>query len=316
MIRLATAAFVALCLVSCQTTSPTETGGDIYDVYFLGGQSNMEGFGYVSKLPSTLNSPVDEAMIFMGRNVADGEAGGGVGIWSPLKPGFGFESETDGVQNKLSNRFGPELTFGSHMKTLNPKRKIAIIKYSRGGTGLHVDASGYGSWDPDYDNGNGRNQYDNAVTAIKLALAQRDIDGDGIAEKLIPKGIVWMQGEADAYDNLPAVQSYEANLSRLMGLIRAEFSSPTLPVAIGKIKDSGDTVETRVMTYSPDIQQAQEAYTKSDSCAALVTETENFSFLDDGWHYVSSDYVKLGRAFSETIYALQGHCGSVEEAAQ
>lgn len=316
MMRWVTTAIVALSLASCQTYSPGEQGGNVYDVYFLGGQSNMEGFGYVSELPSQLNAPVDKAIIFMGRNVADGEEGGGVGIWSSLQPGFGFESEADGVQNKLSNRFGPELTFAAHMKRLNPNRKIAIIKYTRGGTGLHVEASGYGSWDPDYDKGNGLNQYDNALTAISLAMGQSDIDGDGRTDILIPKGIVWMQGEADAYDSVAAVQSYEANLSRMMDLLRAALGHNNLPVAIGKIKDSGDSAETRVMKYSPEIQQAQLAYTQSDACAVLVAETEDFSFLEDGWHYVSSDYVKLGRAFADAVVSLQVSCNTGEGTAR
>jgi len=316
MMRLFTTAVIALCLASCQTSSPRAQSGDVYDVYFLGGQSNMEGFGYVSELPEHLNKPVDDVMIFMGRNVADGKEGGGVGIWSLLQPGFGFESVSDGTQNKLSDRFGPELTFASHMKTLSPNRKIAIIKYSRGGTGLHVEASGYGSWDPDYDKGNGLNQYDNALAAISLAMGQSDINGDGRVDTLIPKGIVWMQGEADAYDSVVAAQSYETNLSQMMDLIRAALGEKNLPVAIGKIKDSGDTAETRVMKHSPDIQQAQLAYTESDNCAELVTVTEDFSFLEDGWHYVSNDYVKLGRAFAEAIAALHASCNTDSRAAK
>lgn len=295
-------------ICACSAGTSNKKIGTTYDVYFLGGQSNMEGFGYVSKLPESMNKNFDEVMIFTGRNVADGEDGGGVGVWSYLEPGFGFEFSTDGKTNTLSDRFGPELSFARQMKALQPKRNVAIIKYSRGGTGLHIEASGYGSWDPDYNIGNGRNQYDNALTSISSALGQRDIDGDGLEDELIPKGLVWMQGEADAFDSLPAVQSYQSNLTRLMDLLRAALNSEELPVVIGLIKDSGDTEETRVMRYSPEIQQAQRDYTEEDRCAILVDVTRDFSFLEDGWHYVSEDYLRLGRAFADEIYKLQKSC--------
>lgn len=70
------------------------------------------------------------------------------------------------------------------------------------------------------------------------------------------------------------------------------------------------------MKYSHEIQQSQLAYTQSDACADLVTETENFSFLEDGWHYVSNDYVRLGRAFTDALVALKSSCDTEEGAAK
>lgn len=299
-----------LALSACSKQSPGTTDDPLneYDVYFLAGQSNMEGFGFVKDLPDADRAVVQDVYIFDGRMAEDGEDGGGVGKWERLRPGHGTGFETDGDVNIPSDRFGPELSLGRQLRALSPGRRVALIKYSRGGSGLVDGVSGYGSWDPDYARGNGRNQYDNALSTIAYALSVRDIDGDGYEDRLIPAGIIWMQGEADAYENEAAAMGYEANLARLMGLFRAALRADDLPVVIGQIADSGDTPETRVMAFSPEVQQAQKAFVEADACAALVTVTQDFSFLPDGWHYVSGNYVTLGQAFADEMIALRGRC--------
>jgi len=316
MIRKVHILMAALCFAACTPSAnppvadvQAQSGHD-YHVYFLGGQSNMEGYGDNAELPIDMQGPVDGAMIFTGRNVEDGKDGGGIGRWAQLEPGFGGGFDTDGTVQSLSKRFGPELSFGAHMRKMHPERRIAIIKYSRGGTSLALDIVEWGAWDPDYSEKNGRNQYDNALTSIAVAMSTPDIDGDGRVDRLIPAGIVWMQGESDAAGNRPALDAYQNNLTRMMDLLRAAFRVDDLPVVIGRIQDSGDTEETRVMRYSPEMQAIQDAYTAADSCAALVGITETFSFLPDGWHYLSADYVALGEAFAEAALSLEARCGS------
>lgn len=279
-----------------------------YHAYFLGGQSNMDGYGYTSELPPDDRDAVPRVRIFHGETVADGDSGGGIGIWGDLAIGHGVGFRTDGSQNQLSDRFGPELSFGRTLSEQFPDRKIAIIKYSRGGTALVHGVSGYGSWDPEYADKNGRNQYDNALTTIALATDTGDIDEDGCPDRLLPAGIAWMQGEADAYDNLPAVTNYARNLKRLMDLLRASLRVDDLPVVIGRIRDSGDSAETRVMKYSPEVRKAQAEYVSEDSCAALVTATDDAEFLPDGWHYRSEAYTQLGIAFAQAVTRLEEEC--------
>jgi hypothetical protein len=280
--------------------------GKTYEVYFLGGQSNMEGFGFAADVPDGVEAAAAGVPIFLGKTVEDGKDGGGIGLWAPLEAGYGTGFDTDGETNRLSDRFGPELSFGAAMAQFG--KSVAIIKYSRGGSGLIDGVSGYGSWDPDYAKGNGRNQYDFALAAIGEALRSGDIDGDGAIDRLVPAGIVWMQGEADAYDNLAAATNYSANLARLVALLRAALHRDDLPVVIGRIRDSGDTQETRVMTYSPEVRAAQQRFVEDDRCAALVTVSDDFRFLDDGWHYTSQDYLALGSAFAGAMQQLQDRC--------
>jgi hypothetical protein len=287
--------------------APAETR---WRVYFLGGQSNMEGFGFVADLPADQRGPIPGVMIFDGRMVPDNEAGGGVGVWAPLAPGHGTGFATDGRENRLSDRFGPELAFGRRRAELSPGERIAIIKYARGGSALAAGVSGYGSWEPDYAEGNQRNQYDNALSAIAAALAVDDIDGDGVRDRLQPAGIVWMQGEADAYDNAAAAHAYEANLRRMMDLLRAALRQDDLPVVIGRIRDSGQDADGLLMDYSAQVRAAQSAWTTADRCAALVTASDDFGFLPDGWHYQSADYLTLGNTFAQAMHVLEDRCGA------
>lgn len=302
---------LALTVTACggeeSPSEPANEAGTIYHVFYLGGQSNMDGYGFNKDLPDTLAGEQSGIMIFAGRNVEDGAAGGGMGRWSVLQPGYGTGFISDESKNQLTNRFGPELSFGAHIAALKPDENIAIIKYSRGGTGLVDGASGYGSWDPDYADGNRRNQYDNALTTIRQAFSASDIDGDGRKDKLIPAGVIWMQGEADAYDNEKAAMEYEQNLARLMELLRAALHTDDLPVIIGQIQDSGSDEDTRVMQYSPEVSAAQTRFVANDPCASLVDITENFEFID-GWHYLSENYIQLGEAFAEAVIELEGAC--------
>ena len=79
---------------------------------------------------------------------------------------------------------------------------------------------GLGSWEADFVGGpqqySGINQYDNFLSTLKNAFAERDIDGDGTSDTLIPAGILWMQGESDAATAAVAGR-YERNLKRLDG---------------------------------------------------------------------------------------------------
>ena len=54
---------IAALLLSPSTDSETH----VYRLYFLGGQSNMVGYGKVEELPPDLRREVDRVMIFEGR---------------------------------------------------------------------------------------------------------------------------------------------------------------------------------------------------------------------------------------------------------
>ncbi len=278
-----------------------------YKLYFLGGQSNMEGYGYTAQLRMAHRRPSDDILIFAGQWAFDNQRHGGVGIWSTLRPGHGVGFRTDGESNFYSNRFGPELFFGRTIAALHPGERIALVKYALGGTGLS-EGVGYGNWFPDFSAGDGVNQYDHALKTLHNALSHSDIDGDGQADTLIPAGIVWMQGEADAEHSQQAADAYGDNIERLMNLLRAALQVDDLPVVIGKVTDSGMAPDGKVMDYIATVQRAQRAFAEGDDCATLVTVTDDIAHLPDAWHYDTDGVMRLGKAFAEAMVELEERC--------
>ncbi len=276
-----------------------------YIVFYLGGQSNMDGHGTVSELPKELNRPVNGVYIFHGNSTKDTFEVGGQGIWEVLKPGHGAGHSATFQKNNLSNEFGLELTFATEMQKLYPNYNIALIKYSRGGTSIHKDAAGpFGCWEPDFTVGTGVNQYDHFLATVRNAYAVRDIDGDGEDDELIPAGILWMQGESDA-GKAEWANLYAANLKRLMDLIRAAFRTDDLPVVVGRISDSGNSPTGKVWKYGREIRWQQAKFVSRDQNAALVTSTDNYDYSDP-YHYDSKGYIDLGKQFAKEMSLLLG----------
>lgn len=293
---------VVICnlLICCIAFSQNKS--NTFKLFYLGGQSNMDGFGYNKDLPDSLNTNFDDVFIFHGNPAIGGELDGGLGIWEQLKPGHGTGFSSDNEKNNLSERFGLELSFAKKMKALFPNDKIAIIKYSRGGTSIDSMANRKpGCWEPDYNANQGINQYDHFLSTLRNAFRDHDIDNDGIDDVLIPEGIVWMQGEADT-DTKEIADRYLFNLKRLMDLIRASLLADDLPIVIGKISDSWDKGD-KVYPYEELVHFAQEEFVKLDKNADIVRNSRYYKF-SDRWHYDSQGFIDLGSSFAEKLYGL------------
>ena len=298
MLRAFFGIFIAATCLSAET----------YHVYYLGGQSNMDGHGTVSELPADLQAVNDSVPIFHGNPTPDGEAGGGRGLWSKLRAGHGAGFASDGKTNSYSGKFGIEITFARRLKELRPSENVALIKYSRGGTSIDETAARwFGSWEADFIGGppehSGVNQYDNFLTTLRNAFATHDIDGDGSHDVLIPAGILWMQGESDAMTATVA-KRYGHNLKRLMDLFRAALRVDDLPVVIGRISDSGNDKDGKVWNYGDTVRKAQHGFVDSDTAAAIVTENDNYGHSDP-YHYNTSGYVDFGKRFADAIHSIR-----------
>ena len=278
-----------------------------YPVYFLGGQSNMEGYGYSKALEPLLRDPADNIYMFTGTPADDDDRRGGLGVWAPLQPGTGTGFKSNGRVSLYSDRFGPEVAFGHKIYSLAENKPVALIKYAKGGSGI-ARGVGFGSWYPYYNENQGINQFDHFLTTLRGAFADRDIDLDGEPDTLVPAGIIWMQGEADAYESQKVADAYQKNLQELMKMIRAALHNDNLPVVIGKITDSGKDSDGKMMDYISTVQHAQKAFVDADRCAAYVTTLDNEKHIEDGWHYTSDAYVRLGEAFAEAVWKLQQSC--------
>ncbi len=279
-------------------------------LFYLGGQSNMEGFGRVAEIPESLRGPVDDVYIYHTQSTHDRKNFPSETVWQMLEPGHGTEYRANGDNIQLSSRFGVEVSFAARMKELYPDKKIAIIKYARNGSSISADAPAkqqWGCWEPDFNEGGGEfdaiNQYDYFLATVKAALKPGDIDGDGQADQLIPAGIVWMQGESDAIGSKEVAEAYGANLKRLMDLMRAAFRHDDLPVVIGQISDSGQNARGRLWTHLEILQDQQQQFVRDDEAARLVTTTKNYNYSDPA-HYDSAGYLDLGRQFANALAEL------------
>ena len=290
---------LATLLLTCNSSKEL----DIWKVYYFGGQSNMDGYGFNDQLPDSLKKKIPNSMIFNGKRDNEGSPNGGIGIWSPVEPGHGNMFQTDGVSNSLSKMFGPELSFAKKMTSDGVK--IAIIKYSFGGTALYPGA-GYGDWHPDQER---INHLDNALSTINNAFDVADINGDGRLDRLIPSGIIWMQGESDAEHSKEASEAYYGNLKNLINLLRASLRNEKLPVIIGKINDSYMTPDGKpTQPFIESVHLAQKKFTEEDDCASYVTEIESYNFYEDAWHYDTDGFIKMGIAFAKALKQLESNC--------
>lgn len=282
---------------------------DEFDVYFLGGQSNMEGFGQVSDLPTKFERPIDGVFIFHATPREDQQPLDGQGNWSPLTGGHGTGFKHSAGKDIPSERFGIELSFASAMRELRPGRKIAIIKYARNGSSIADTAAGrWGCWEPDFEAESGSNrsinQYDQSLATIRNAFLPSDIDQDGTIDTLNPAGILWMQGESDAAHTQEVAERYAENLKRLMDLLRAALRNDDLPVAIGRISDSKAKEGGQTWKFGDVVRSEQAYFCESDSAAVLVTSTDNYAYSDP-WHYDSEGYLDLGEQFAKALGALR-----------
>ena len=279
-----------------------QTKKDTISVYYLGGQSNMEGFGYVKELPEALNKTNNKAYIYQGNPVGDNDVSGGLGKWAVLEPGHGTGFASDGKSNTLSNRFGVELSFVQKLQEAYPNQKIALIKYARNGSA--IDSSGttlYGSWEPDFKGG--KNQYNYFLKTVQAAMSVKDINGDGVEDVLVPSGILWMQGESDADKTEQIANHYYDNLKRLMRLMRATFRNNDLPIVIGKISDSGDDPDGKVWGFGELVQYGQEKFALTEPNVRIVRSTAKYLYSDK-YHYTSAGYLDLGKEFAKAIVML------------
>ena len=277
---------------------------DSIRVFYLGGQSNMEGFGYVKGLPANLNKINKNVFIYQGNPTVDNDDTGGLGKWDFLRPGHGTGFSSDGKENKLSDRFGVELSLAQKLQEFYPNQKLAFIKYARNGSSIDsLGTTSFGAWEPDFKGGKGMNQYDYFLKTVNNAMAVKDINGDGVEDVLIPSGIIWMQGESDADKTEAVANQYYFNLKRLMDLMRATFRNNDLPIVIGKISDSGDIEGGKVWKFGELVQYSQEKFALTQSNTTIVRSTKEYKYTDR-YHYDNNGYIDLGDQFAIKFFFL------------
>jgi sialate O-acetylesterase len=199
-----------------------ETVREIYvgDVWFMAGQSNMQGIGNMNRAPK----PHPQVRCFFMRDewglaldplhlleeAVDAVHNNG----QPLSP-----AQAEHLRRKAVKGVGLGVFFGNEMvrRTGVPQGLVAC---AHGGTSM-------AQWSPDLKDQGGKSLYGALLRRFKKL-------GQPV------RGILWYQGESDA--NAEAVRVYTPKMKQLVAATRADFGQPNLPwitVQIGRVISEG-----------------------------------------------------------------------------
>lgn len=261
-----------LCIIAVVFAAMPAGAGQVYEVYLLAGQSNMDGRGKTADLDEADRKLAGDAIIFY-RNPPAASAG-----WQPLAPGF---SVPPGYKGGLpAPTFGPEIGFAKALAKARPGIRIALIKSSKGGTSLAKD------WTPGIK-GKPQTQgpcYRNFIETIEQATTSLKDRGDAFAIK----GMLWHQGESDAGST---AAEYQERLTAFIARVREDLRQPDLPIVIGEVFDNGkrDSIRT-----------AQRAAAAAIPGVRFVPATD-LKTWDAGTHFDAASQLELGRRFAEAV---------------
>jgi hypothetical protein len=256
-----------------------------YRVYLLGGQSNANGRGDASQLTAPLASPQTDVRFYWHRSQVTTNVGWlPEDQWIELAPGSGHGT-TAPVYPK---EFGSELSFGRAMADANQAARIAIIKYSHGGTNLYSQWSATGE------------MYATFVATVNAALAALTATGD--TYRLV--GMIWHQGEADTGAQ---ADDYEANLTSLVNRVRNDvFAGRPAPFVIGSLSNSQYGAEITTPGTGPyKVRLAQQTVAATMPNVGFVNTDGYTTRPGEAIHFDHLGQLALGQGFASEMLRLE-----------
>lgn len=293
------------------------------DVYLLAGQSNAAGQtpinGLFKEYTGLTQDKIDE--------YKDGYDNvfyyGTTGTNDPTKGNMGMSIVRAGEGNDSSS-MGPELGFGEYVSPLlaSANKQAAVIKYAVGATGFansdSATAQKFGNWlsptsrteEGDACIDNAGLLYDNLLKTTKSGL--QDLIDRGY--RPVIKGIMWMQGCADA-GSLTLANKYAHHLTNLINDLRSDLTSLETELTLdkgnhefvaGKINDNLQNA-----TYEEVIREQIQLVSETVDDVRVV-DTKGMTVPDvndnnDVWHFSSKDVLKLGRMFGQALMEENGY---------
>jgi hypothetical protein len=296
-------AWIALILHTVFATSAIHAAENppTVDVYLLSGQSNMAGSGQASQLAEMWQQPVEGAFIYQG------------GAYKSLVAG----------KDGKSGRFGPEVGFAHYMTQNNPKRsKIFIIKFALSGQPLDAGwtkptANG-GGWVGPEPGPNRTTFYPGTSPEdpniglhykrlhAHVTAALKSLKDKGHTPHV--RGIVWMQGEADAKHDISAGR-YDQSLALFKQRLESDFAEgKNVPFVFGQVLPHEPALE-RFKARDLIRQRMAEVDHRSGDKRAVeniwMVPTEGMELLKDTVHYSTKGQLAMGQAFG--LEMLKAH---------
>ena len=252
-------------------------------IILMAGQSNMGGNGLnedLHNLAPELIQPRTDIGLYRGTQPQSS-----IGIWRDLQPGLG-------TGTLLSDRFGPELTFGRDLVEGRPDDNFMLIKTRGAGTSLALD------WDPITPGPS----WVVFVNTVNNALAA--IDPDVFDPEIV--GMIWMQGGRDAKDEQMAL-AYEENLTNFIQAVRTQFGKPNLPFILEQLT----SINTTQRPFLSVVAQAQfDVWTNTPNTG--LVNTGDVSTWPGSTHFDSAGQLVVGTRFASEMLAVPVVVDSVD----
>jgi hypothetical protein len=280
---------VIACLL-LHTLLPRPDSLPTVEVYLIGGQSNATGQGYLANLPQTAR--VDTAVRLFHSGAPHLNSGLPALTWQPLH-----------AASESPDRFGPELSFGTHVHELRPNQTIVLIKHAHSGTNLYRDwapgssAADSTHWGP---------QFRQFVQTVEAGM--RQLRQQGYNPHLA--GMIWQQGESDADAGGKASAQYGPHLAQLIQRVREQFQAPDLrfvygyvypPPASGKAVKQVRRAQHRVDQRSGSRRAVVNAFVVPTDDLSQRADDPNSPYPNDHIHFGTAGTWQLGLRMADTM---------------
>jgi hypothetical protein len=336
--------FLLVCsfsLLGCENVSKkTENQKTPIDMYLLAGQSNAVGCSEIEGNPTETFENIwyageIERYVKLKNSENDEPEYEISAAQSWIETFDDFKKYVGGGMGYHSTSIGPEYGMA---KVLNKQyagneHRAIIFKTAYGGTFLH-NVSTNANWaSPSTWRAGYKPDPNKPISSLNMAglLYQRFIDNFAhVYNELkmngyqpVVKGMAWMQGEADASDEI-AKMFYYRNLKMFINDIRADIVEITgddalreMPFVIGKIAKTFGKYNNESAIAINEVQQA--VADSEDMVNVYALDTDDLIIVDKdkingsgGWdvnHYNFNDMITLGERFAKKFNEIEGKSG-------
>ena len=262
--RVATPAPTGPPLIAADVTVLPE-GTEQFDLYLLMGQSNMKGRGVMPEEPLR-----DQRIINMHLRSGD---------WYLARHPLHLIGDPITFKNHDNAGVGPGLEFAQQVSLADPKSRIGLVPCAVGGSAIS-------RWTK------GKPLYQKAVQRAKQALAA------GPKGKTSIRGVIWLQGEADAREG--RIEVYPELLSGMIHDLRADLGVENLPViacTIGEMRDPA-SMQKKMNLILLDLPNK----TPNTGC---VDARELKTHIGDYVHFDTAAQQEMGRRFAKEYLKIR-----------
>lgn len=239
------------------------------DLWLLGGQSNMQGYGNMEKLPPVIK----EVRAYYMNDKWNAAKDPIHNIWQAKAPVHGGNPDVKKCPNPHKGT-GPGVFFGQEMfrRTNIPQ---GLISCGHGGTTMS-------QWNPELKNLGGRSFYGAMIDRFQRL-------GGKVA------GMIWYQGCSD----VPVQSAYTDKMINFVDALRKDTKSPNLPIVIVQIATYAGDGDGIGWTSVREQQRLLPSKIRN-----LLTVPAIDLELDDPIHVSSAGHGVLGRRLAEAMLSF------------